>query len=593
MTKVNNHIQKLIFEIDIPEQSGAFELQNRISSLSKEKLMPRLNQLFEDLIPEDEYVYIDRLEVNIGHFSEQELDNVFFDEIIKALKQEIQDKFFKNQGDVERTHLPVSLFKKWLFFLETGILNQSKEVFAEETEVENLILTQIKVKPDFKNQFKSLLVKNIPARRRLIFQHKEDFILELLSHFQNNIKILIQETNTVIDEIIDFQFKSERNEFALSKKDVIFWKAFKKKLAKFRQDHLTYQDKLIIASLTEKINQLQTHDLLYSFFDHLFSYKEIATCIIFFTKKNHLEKTTKLKNIQIILKKIKQEYFTNKNNKSLDSNQQFLTPKNKLNQSEIQNQIDDLMQNDQMLNEKLKPDFATPDSNQIDTTNTQNGASDSNQINKLNTQNEFSDSNPNNKPNTQNESSDFFKEEQTKAGQITDFDDQPTNTAHYLENAGTILIHPFLHRFFVKLDLIDGTDFKDETSRTKAVHLLAFLATKREEHPEYSLLFSKFLCGYPAGMPIPKSVEITTTEKAEAEKLLEAVITHWGALGETSPDGLREGFLQRPGKLSKTSMGWCLQVEGKTLDILLNQLPWTLSLVKLPWMKEMLRVEWL
>jgi hypothetical protein len=35
-----------------------------------------------------------------------------------------------------------------------------------------------------------------------------------------------------------------------------------------------------------------------------------------------------------------------------------------------------------------------------------------------------------------------------------------------------------------------------------------------------------------------------------------------------------------------------LQVEGKALDILLDYLPWTLSIVKLPWMKKLLHIEW-
>ena len=88
------------------------------------------------------------------------------------------------------------------------------------------------------------------------------------------------------------------------------------------------------------------------------------------------------------------------------------------------------------------------------------------------------------------------------------------------------------------------------------------------------------------------TITITKEEKKEANNLLQAVIEHWGALGGTSPDGLREGFLTRQGKLEKEQTGWRLYVEQKTLDILLDRLPWNLSLIKLPWMKELLKVEW-
>ena len=49
----------------------------------------------------------------------------------------------------------------------------------------------------------------------------------------------------------------------------------------------------------------------------------------------------------------------------------------------------------------------------------------------------------------------------------------------------------------------------------------------------------------------------------------------------------------RPGMLAVDADGdWLLRVEARTVDILLDQLPWGVSLVKLPWMDRLLRVEW-
>jgi hypothetical protein len=74
---------------------------------------------------------------------------------------------------------------------------------------------------------------------------------------------------------------------------------------------------------------------------------------------------------------------------------------------------------------------------------------------------------------------------------------------------------------------------------------------------------------------------------------MEAAIRHWGALGSASPDGLREGFLQREGKLEKRADGWRLIVERKTIDVLLDRLPWGVGMVALPWMgEEVVWVEW-
>ena len=74
--------------------------------------------------------------------------------------------------------------------------------------------------------------------------------------------------------------------------------------------------------------------------------------------------------------------------------------------------------------------------------------------------------------------------------------------------------------------------------------------------------------------------------------MLQAVITHWKILKHTSISGLRESFLKRDGILRKKETGWLLQVERKTLDVLLDSIPWGFSTVLLPWNPQPLFVEW-
>ena len=85
-----------------------------------------------------------------------------------------------------------------------------------------------------------------------------------------------------------------------------------------------------------------------------------------------------------------------------------------------------------------------------------------------------------------------------------------------------------------------------------------------------------------------------TATVALADSLLEAVIAHWGALGTTSPQGLRESFLQRTGVISSdaSSQQVRLEVEARPYDMLLDKLPWTVSPVRLRWMKAPIFVSW-
>ncbi|MBY5956704.1 hypothetical protein KUV50_01060 [Membranicola marinus] len=162
----------------------------------------------------------------------------------------------------------------------------------------------------------------------------------------------------------------------------------------------------------------------------------------------------------------------------------------------------------------------------------------------------------------------------------------------FLKNAGIILLHPFLHRFFRKLELVEDQQFKDYYTRSKSVYLLHFLGTGHEFIPEYELVLAKLLCGMPANLPLDHTIQLTKEEKDEANRLLEAVIINWGVLGNTSPDGLREGFVIRDGKLTRSDTGWKLTVEPQTIDILLDRLPWGISMIKLPWMQDLIKVEW-
>lgn len=160
----------------------------------------------------------------------------------------------------------------------------------------------------------------------------------------------------------------------------------------------------------------------------------------------------------------------------------------------------------------------------------------------------------------------------------------------YVENAGLVLLHPFLPQFFSTLGLADEHTLLQPD---RALSLLHFLATGQTVAPEYELVLPKILCNVDLGAPAQSQEELTVAEQEEAGALLDAVIRHWQALRNTSPDGLRSAFLLRSGTISMRDDGdWFLQIESRTHDILLDQLPWGLSMVKLPWMAQLLRVSW-
>lgn len=159
-----------------------------------------------------------------------------------------------------------------------------------------------------------------------------------------------------------------------------------------------------------------------------------------------------------------------------------------------------------------------------------------------------------------------------------------------VENAGLILLHPFLRPFFTEIGLMEGDEITDPEL---AVHVLHFLATGNENAWEYELQFEKFLCDIPLDEPIQQALPLSKEIKEEAENLLSAVLEHWTALRSDSADLLRHEFLQREAKIIiEEFQSTRLVFERKAQDILLEKLPWNLGIVKVDWRKDLLFVEW-
>ncbi len=140
--------------------------------------------------------------------------------------------------------------------------------------------------------------------------------------------------------------------------------------------------------------------------------------------------------------------------------------------------------------------------------------------------------------------------------------------------------------------MVQSQEFKNAESGERAVHLLQYLVDESSETAEHLLPLNKLLCGLDLMELVSASIDISEQEKAKCEKLITAVIQHWTALKSTSADGLRRVFLQREAILRVRDGGWLLQVERATHDVLLDNIPWCIRMVKLPWMEDMIYVEW-
>lgn len=168
----------------------------------------------------------------------------------------------------------------------------------------------------------------------------------------------------------------------------------------------------------------------------------------------------------------------------------------------------------------------------------------------------------------------------------------PLEEPVFIENAGLVLLWPFIGRCFTMLGYTEKGLFKDMGMANRAVHLLQYMATAEEQVPEYLLVLNKLLCGIPVFEAVERDVVLTAQEKEEADALVRAVIGNWDKMNKLSVPAFRDSFLKRSGRLIENETSWTLRVDQISYDMLLDTLPWTIGMIKLRYMEKVLYVEW-
>ena len=172
---------------------------------------------------------------------------------------------------------------------------------------------------------------------------------------------------------------------------------------------------------------------------------------------------------------------------------------------------------------------------------------------------------------------------------VTDLDPGEGITVH---NGGLVLLWPFIGRLFNRLQLTDGKVFLGEREQARAIQLTEYLVTGKKEMEEYELSLNKVVCGAPLDFPVPSLLELTQEEEDLCQKMLVGVIRNWEKMKNTRPKTFQETFLKRDARLYKLEDRWELSVERKAYDVLLDTLPWNITMFQLNWMPQRMVVHW-
>ncbi|HEY0065948.1 MAG TPA: contractile injection system tape measure protein [Flavisolibacter sp.] len=529
-------IKKQIFDLELKKGADAFALQQRVSDRFYMDILPEMEECFDELARPDQTIRIDLLQIDLGSITEEMIENgewaqVFREELHKKMTDALAAVSVNEGGTMEPA--AETSFEQWLYFIRNGYLPWNAARPSEEWLAQ--VLESLAGNYRSAAQLRGILSKEPALAQRIVLHHSP----ELLSHL---VELLTAEKQDLLPAAIA-QLAEGLSSIktglpgvpASSSKKEIERKLWTMVLPSVAAETPGQYTEAIITRLLRKGLRLEPVELswLTRRCPELMNDSEVRKAIENFLKSAGMEHSSG-----------KQEDETGsgaQSESSAQSNKQESGEKEKTGKQKNREKIDRTIRHDEETGRRVAEKLDAPEA----------------------------------------------------AGERTYGQDAAaTEEGIYIPHAGLVLLHPFLHTFFKKRELVKNGEFVDPEKQERAICLLHELADSGTEVQEYNLVLAKLLCGWPLQKPVNTGIEFTDEEKEEAQNLLTAVIEQWEILKNSSPAALQQGFLQREGKLFFRGERWYLQVEKKPIDILLGRLPWMISMVKLPWMKHLLSVEW-
>jgi hypothetical protein len=160
-----------------------------------------------------------------------------------------------------------------------------------------------------------------------------------------------------------------------------------------------------------------------------------------------------------------------------------------------------------------------------------------------------------------------------------------------VNDAGLVLVSPFLPHLFAKAGVL-GERRIAEGKAGRAGALLHYAASGRATRGARLSPLVLVLCGLAPEADVTAD-PLTEEDVHVVDSMLEAMRQNWSVVQGSSIAGLRETFIQREGRLDlgredRTE----LRVQRKPVDVLIDQIPWSFSMILHPWMTRPLHVSW-
>ncbi len=600
MNEQKHTIGRHILELTVNDREHALSIQNNASNLVKNKLIPALDQLFSRLTTKEEVLRIDHLVLDLGDISSTSFDEEMVKKTIDNLESRLSRIIYEQKskrpdssgsGIDEQTKTvyitkPESHFEQLIYYLKFGVLPWWREE-KEKLMLSKLVEMVAREQKEKTIEFALPLLLFEQVKRRIAYQLNDSEFLEFVTLMPSPIRKKITQLHKTLDPgklslgweaaaLIRFHLLDIISEGKEPGHEVLFIELIERLTHDILKVKSKTEQETVISAFIMHFNKLPLDNELK---------EKVFRFIVQIAKEKKIDfKTSDIQLPGKLLEKKEIIPFKTKKEKSLRE----MKEEEKIFPETVKESIEEIdktaEQEDKIKQEKtdrLEGVEGTDDNE--DAGSIENISKSEEEIRKT------EDSSKEIKlpgPRPKKEEAERERDEKRFRLNVDEME-------VYVNNAGLVLLHPFLFYFFDGLGLLNEDKvFNSIEDAFRAVHLLQYLATGETASPEHELSLNKVLCGIDLNDSIPFEVQLTKEEKEESLNLLTVVLERWEALKTKEPEALRDGFLKREGRLSFKGNGWNLYIERATLDIMLDRLPWSISMIKLPWRDDLIYVEW-
>src|SRR6266498_1744970 len=120
-------LNKQVIDMRTDNRLDSFALQQKISDIYYDDMLPLLEKLFDELSNEDELISLDCLEIDLGIFTEKELHQKDqLEKILSTIRHQVNEKL-RAGGSTAKSSLHIgkwslNVFRQWIFYMRNGYL---------------------------------------------------------------------------------------------------------------------------------------------------------------------------------------------------------------------------------------------------------------------------------------------------------------------------------------------------------------------------------------------------------------------------------------------------------------------------------------